>query len=221
MKRAWVIYSCRSLAVAAFAILLLTTVLIGQRAEIAKVPKVQLSLDAPVSVWKPTKPALTKVTVENIDTGLTSINLPTSVYFHVSGFPSPTNAFATSNSDLWSPVSLIKNYDSSAKSCQDDLSAERVAKDDKNGIVSIMPSPTNLALRKGEKKEFEFDLTRTCWDRSISSIYPSQDLFAIARAGKYKVYFEMEFLIGEKNQDGMKIPISEHIRSNEIEIQIN
>jgi len=182
-------------------------------------PNLRLTLSMEKTIWLVYEPVPVKITVENLSGN--KVQLPSSIYFKFDNRESESVRVTMSEGVFWSPVSLTKTYSKEVKGCEDDLIAERVEVLQDTNIVLISPPKDNLMLQKDEKKEFRFDLSKTCWNHSLSSIYPNGYLFSYVGASrKYKVYFEMEFKVGSAKLAGSDTPINlnKRLKSNEVEI---
>lgn len=178
-----------------------------------EVPYLNFMLSSEKTSWKQGEPAVVKAKIEYPGGRLEAVNVPQSISFKVE---SKKREFLTSKSKVfWSPVSLTKNYQEKASKCQNDLTEDRV----KNG--SISPPANDFRLKKGESKEFIFNLAATCWNQVMLSDYPKRELFSLTGTGNYIIYFEMEFRAGQSVSPGILVPRHVRIKSNEIEIDIN
>lgn len=177
----------------------------------SKIPNLRLSLSAKEPLWETGKKAVVKIAVENLSDEI--ITFPDSIYFRITD-GTRSEAITTRERVFWSPARLTKTYEENKNGCEDDLGKEL-------DTTIGFPPPQNFILQKGEKKEFNFNLAGTCWNHVLSSTYPNKDLFALAVLGKYKVYFEIGFNVETYETNGMEIPLSKSIKSNEIEIIIN
>lgn len=193
----------------------------AQSRQKAKVPKLSLTLTVEKTVWRYKEAAPVKVRIENESEG--EAKIPSAVYFTADN-RSETGGIVTKREGVfWSPVSLRKTYAAGAELCQDDLSPGRVEKFNGTDIVTIFPPKEKLTLKKGEAKEFDFDLAAMCWNHSIGSMYPNRSIFSLAadyRPKTYSVYFEMEFQTGTTKTGNIKVPTLEHLKSNAVEISI-
>jgi hypothetical protein len=189
-----------------------------------EVPNLRLTLSIENTTWTKYEPVLVKITIENLSGN--KVELPSSISFNLDNRTFASERVTMDNGVFWSPVSLTKTYGKDVAGCQSDLVENRVEVLKGTNIVSISPPKDSLMLTTGEKKEFSFDLTKTCWNHSISSVYPNSNLFSLVDttpaakhigSNKYRVYFDMEFKAG--TVDG--IPRNKRPRSNEVEIVVN
>lgn len=131
------------------------------------------------TVWDKNAPLIVKFSIENLSES--AINISSSINFTLAD---KTADSRIGRDGVSAPVSLTKTYDEKVNDCQNDLTKERFTK---NG--GILPVARDFFLAKGEKKEFSFDLSKICWNRLISSVYPNQNLFTVIKSGKYKISF--------------------------------
>lgn len=195
----------------------LTGFVFSQTKDESVLPNIRLRLSTEETLWETGKKAAVKIVVENLSEK--AVSLPNGIHFTVTD-GTQSAAVTMREKVFWSPVSLTKIYEK-INTCQNDLTKERVSTPGDKNIIQISPSAQNFILKKGEKKEFSFNLAGTCWNHVLSSSYPYRNLFTLTGFGKFKVYFEMEFDAGEKEFKGIKYPAVEHVKSNEIEIIIN
>ena len=210
------------LMTASVALLALACVAGAQSRQKPKVPKLTLTLTVEKTVWRYKEAAPVKIRIENASED--EAKIPSAVYFTADNRSETGGIVTKSEGVFWSPVSLRKTYAASAELCQDDLSPGRVEKFHGTDIVTIFPPKEKLTLKKGEAKEFDFDLAAMCWNHSIGSMYPNRSIFSLAadyRRKTYTVYFEMEFQVGATEAGGLKVPTLEHLKSNAVEISID
>src|ERR1700754_1307485 len=187
----------------------------------AKVPKLTLTLTVGETGWRYKEAAPVKIRIENASEG--EAKIPSAVYFTADNRGRTGGSVTKSEGVFWSSVSLLKTYAASGELCQNDLSPGRVEKLHGTEIVTIFPPKEKLTLKKGEAKEFDFDLAATCWNHSIGSMYPNRNIFSLAAdygRKTYTVYFEMEFQVGKTEAGSLKVPTLEHLKSNAVEISI-
>lgn len=188
-----------------------------------ELPKVDFKLTVEKNVWKRSEPAIVKIVLENQDDSKDFLTLPSGISFEMA--KSNGGPAGVIESMFWSPVSLTKNYRAGGQGCRNDLSNDRVSYSNNSKIRVISPTNSVLKLLKKEEKEFTVDLNATCWELSGSSLYPSRMLFSVIdeypSEKMYKVYFEMEFRAGTGIHNGVKYPMTKHIKSNQVEITVN
>jgi hypothetical protein len=68
-----------------------------------------------------------------------------------------------------------------------------------------------ISLEKGAQINSRIDISKLGWDRGISSIWPSQDLYSLVPTGKYKLCLNIEVVESVETQ---------WIRSKEVEVEI-
>jgi hypothetical protein len=190
-----------------------------------ELPNISLMLEVENPTWRSSGPAVTTLTIQNNDTKKEFLVLSPGIVFEFAERtivgPSMRDAV------FWSPVSLTKTYEGDKTGCQSDLTKDRESYLKDSKIRVIKPSTYEIKLLKSEKKEFIIDLNTTCWQHAISSIYPNQLLFSMIgkyppfSGKKYKLHYKMYFRSGSVRHEGVEIPLSKNIRSNEVEITVN
>ena len=128
--------------------------------------------------------------------------------------------------DFYAPLNLLKAYEAGSGRCQNDLSPERVRSTHKGQIVTIFPEKAIVPFAPGERRTYQFDLTKLCWNYSISSIYPDLDLFALLAEypqikGKNLTLFLEGYVSGSaKLDDGRTVDGNTNTFSNEISMAV-
>jgi hypothetical protein len=173
-----------------------------------QIQSAKFSIEIKNTDWKKGKPVIVNAAIENISDS--KYELPTRVDFRLDE--------SDYKGTFYAPFSLTKTYDKSARECQNNLIAENVRR--VGGAVEIYPDKNLVSFAAIEKKDFKIDLTGICWAASESNLYPSRNLFETVTAGRYKLYFEMEFPAGMKEYEGIKYPTFMSLISNKIEIEI-
>lgn len=190
----------------------------AQEREYAEAPNLKLTVTAEKTHWRQGAAAPVRVRIENATGG--RMEVPSVIVFRADNRLDDGGRVTTSEGVLWSPVSLTKSYGVGAKSCQNDLSPQRV-KNVKGVVVEIHPDRGVIVLDKGGAKEFGFDLALTCWGHSISSFYPSSTVFEAAERFKpnsYRVYFSMQFPMRTGKPGDARY---HQVKSNAVEVIIN
>ena len=215
-----------------FTLFLLLTVLISAGTSFAQMadkpfelPKLDIKLIVEKTFWTRSEPVVVKVIIENKDASKDFLILPSDTSFRLS---EGNSGYATmSEASFWSPVNLVKPYQSGRTGCQDDLIKDQVSYSKDSKIRIIRPRSSESKLLKNEKKELTFDLNSTCWDHAISNIYPSRMLFTMIDEYRtlvkknYKVYFQMRFDAGFGVHNGVKYPMTKEMMSNQVEITVD
>jgi hypothetical protein len=192
-------------------VLFLTFILVVlvQNGTAQAIPKIKFVVAAEDSVWKRRGQAFVMVTLENL--GDSRIEVPSRIDFHIENGSGNQGSY-------YAPFSLLKSYSEVANGCQNNLSNSDVKRH--GGVVGIFPDKRVFVLEGKGKKVLRVDLSGICWALSISSVYPDENVFKIARTGRYTLHFEMEFTSGKMNVQGINLPLVKHVKSNEVEIEI-
>lgn len=185
--------------------------LYGQR-----VPNIALTISAEHEIWTKGSPATVNISIENRSSE--QVALPSDTSFRIDDGTRGEDSPTMRNGAYYAPFSFYKDYSSNVGRCKNDLDETNVKRE--GPIITFYRDDTALDVRAGEKKAFRGNLAGLCWAHQISSIYPVSEVFSVAKKGGYTLYFLMRFRTGTKIQDGMSIPISTSIKSNELRVNI-
>ena len=80
---------------------------------------------------------------------------------------------------------------------------------DKEGeVVAIKALPIKLACsKKGESIDFSIDARHVLWDREISSVWPSRELFTALEPGSYDLRLVLETNSGDSKSAHLAVVI--------------
>jgi hypothetical protein len=188
----------------------------------AKVPKLTLTLTAEKTSWRAGEAVHVKIRIENASGQ--DVEIPSNVSFMADNRGPGGDHVTMSDGVFSSPVSLTKAYADHPAGCENDLSESRVRRVKGTNIVEIFPDSGELILKKGEAKEYAFDISSKCWHHYISAYYADSSIFPLAEKYKvktYRVFFSMQFPAGTSNVGGVKTRLVTHLKSNAVEVEIN
>jgi hypothetical protein len=141
--------------------------------------------------WKSTEPAVVTGQIENLVDGPLEVRV----------IPVLSLSTATSG-DLpdgyWSPVDLLDDSP---------VSTDRLPSDP---VITAITARRMLIQfkKKGDSIHFRFDARHTLWERQISSVWPSHQLFSVVKPGSYDLQLELETDEGNVESQKVKIQIS-------------
>jgi hypothetical protein len=80
--------------------------------------------------------------------------------------------------------------------------------DPKSDVVAIKALPIKLVFsNKGQSIDFSIDVRHILWDREISSVCPSRELFAAVDPGTYDLRLVLETDAGESESANLTVQI--------------
>lgn len=157
------------------ALSLLVTSVAGAQTRVEEHRKAKNNLRCTIQVenpmWGQTTPAIVRVMVENLSENALEVRI----------YPALQLSSRISNAErdkYWGPVDLLRDGPL-------DVSKQPVGK---GSAVAIKPIPITLAFStKMQSFNFSIDAQRVRWAREISSVWPSQELFATVDPGTYNL----------------------------------
>src|SRR5712671_6739091 len=118
--------------------------------------------------WTPAAPAIVRGKVENLTEGSLEIHVQPILYLS-------SKTSGAERDKYWAPVDLLRDGP---------LPIDRRPMDQKGDVVSIKALPIILTFKnKGESIDFRIDARHILWEREISSVWPSRELFAAVELG--------------------------------------
>jgi len=91
-----------------------------------------------------------------------------------------------------------------------------ILKQTKNSTSYKLVQYFEFALKSGESKAVDFDISKLAWNASMSSILIDRDWFNLIPSGNYDLYYYWNYDLG-KNEKLRRI----NIVSNKIEVKLN
>jgi hypothetical protein len=172
--------------------------------------EVKLTFSAEKREWKPNEPFMVKFSFENLSDDAVKL-------YSVVGLMFARIGKKGKDIELSSGFSLTKEYDEKAVGCQNDLTPDRY-----NEKGAIIASKQTVLLEKGVKKEFSFDLNKTCWKETKSSVWANRELSSLVKSGKYELYLESSFVKGKMTElpAGYDRNTVKSLQTDKLEIEI-
>ena len=127
--------------------------------------------------WIPAAPAIVSGKIENLSEGPLEIQVQPILYL--------SSKTSTAERDkYWAPVDLLHDGP---------LLVDKRPMDQKGDVIAIKPVPIKLTFSKrNESIDFRIDARHVLWEREISSVWPSRDLFAAVDPGSYDLRLVLE-----------------------------
>jgi hypothetical protein len=120
--------------------------------------------------------------VENLTEGSLEIHVQPILYLS-------SKTSSAERDKYWAPVDLFQG---------DPLPTVKRPMDQKGEVVAIKALPITLTFnKKGESIDFRIDARHVLWEREISSVWPSRELFAAVEPGSYDLHLVLETKSGD------------------------
>jgi hypothetical protein len=152
---------------------------------------ISCSIQTEQKEWKSAEPAVVTGQIENLADGPLEVRVM------------PVLSLSTTASDdlpggYWSPVDVLHDGP---------LGTDR--QPSAPTITAITSRRILLQFKKkGDSINFKFDARHTLWERQISSVWPSRQLFSVVKPGSYDLQLEFETDEGKAKSEKLKIQIS-------------
>jgi len=132
--------------------------------------------------WVPAAPAIVSGKIENLSEGPLEIQVQPILYL--------SSKTSTAERDkYWAPVDLLRDGP---------LLVDKRPMHQKGDVIAIEPVPIKLTFSKrNESIDFRIDARHVLWEREISSVWPSRDLFAAVDPGSYDLRLVLETESGD------------------------
>lgn len=154
-------------------------------------PDIRCSIEVDNREWKREGTALITGTIENLLDGPLEVAVTPTLYLSRPSFP---------REDLfWAPVDVLQDRP---------LSLDKRAIGLKSEGVAIRPNTLPLSFKKGDSIHFRLDANHILWARTISSVWPSMNLFAVVKPGTYDVRLVLESERGESSSNPVKVVVA-------------
>ena len=132
--------------------------------------------------WTPAVPAFVRGKVENLTEGSLEIHVQPILYLS-------SKTSSAERDKYWAPVDLFQDTP---------LPVDKQPLGQKGEGVAIKAIPIKLTFQsRGEAIDFRIDARHIFWEREISSVWPSQELFAAVEPGSY----DLRLVLGTKSGD--------------------
>jgi hypothetical protein len=142
--------------------------------------------------WTPAAPAIVRGKVENLTEGSLEIQVHPILYLS-------SKTSSAERDKYWAPVDLFQDGP---------LPVEKRPMDKEAEVVAIKALPIKLTFNnKGESIDFRIDARHVLWDREISSIWPSRELFTALEPGSYDLRLVLETNSGDTESANVAVVV--------------
>jgi|ERR1700722_5653999 len=132
--------------------------------------------------WTPAAPAVVRGRVENLTEGFLEIYVHPILYLL-------SKTSSAERDKYWAPVDLFQDGP---------LPVDKRSLGQTGEGVAIKAIPIKLTFNnRGEAIDFRTDARHVLWEREISSVWPSRDLFAAVEPGSYDLRLVLETKSGD------------------------
>jgi hypothetical protein len=146
-------------------------------------------------VWSPTKPAIVQGKVENLTERAVEVRVQPILYLR-------SKTSSAERDSYWGPVDLLRNGP---------LGLDKQPMDRKGDVVAIRALPIKLVFgSKRQSIDFTIDARHVLWDREVSSVWPSRELFAAVAPGAYDLRLVLETDTGDSESANLTVQIDAH-----------
>jgi hypothetical protein len=160
-------------------------------------PNIRCTIRSESRNWNPSVPSIITGTIENLSDGPLDIAVQPTFYLS----PYPAAGAYTAPDEYWAPADVLKDTS---------LELNRRSIGPKGKAEAIEPRSLQLKFKnKGDSIDFRIDAQHVLWDRVISSVWPSRNLFSAVPPGTYAVRLVLGSKSGESKSNLEKIVISE------------
>jgi hypothetical protein len=150
------------------------------------------TIQVPDAVWSPTKPAIVRGKVENLTERALEVRVQPILYLW-------SKTSSAERDRYWAPVDLLRDGP---------LGLDKQPMDRKGDVVAIKPLPIKLVFSsKGQSIDFSIDARHVLWDREVSSVWPSRELFAAVDPGGYDLRLVLETDAGDSESAKLTVQI--------------
>lgn len=142
--------------------------------------------------WTPVAPAVVRGKVENLTEGSLEIYVQPILYLS-------SKTSSAERDKYWAPVDLFRNGP---------LLVDKRPLGQKGEGVAIKAVPIKLTFdNRGEAIDFRIDARHVLWEREISSVWPSRDLFAAVEPGSYDLRLVLETDTGDSESPTVTVEV--------------
>lgn len=153
------------------------------------------TIQVPSPVWSSTTPAIVRGKIENLSNSSLEVRVVPILYLS-------SKTSSAERDKYWAPVDLLRDGP---------LGLNKQHIDQKGGVVAIKAIPLKLALNnKARSIDFAFDARHALWEREISSVWPSRDLFAAVDPGAYYLGLVSETDTGDSESANVTVQVGEN-----------
>ena len=193
MSARWILLSCL------LAVALLLVARSGETAQIrVDAPRktnhdIRLSVQVEDPLWKPTAPVLLRGKIENLTFGPLVADAVPVLYLS-------SRTSKAERDKYWGPVDLLRDGP---------LGLDKTLMDPKGEVLAIKALPIKLVFTSLQSIDFSIDVRHVLWDRDISSVWPSRELFAAVDPGAYDLRLVLETDTGDSESAPIAVQIDE------------
>jgi hypothetical protein len=145
-------------------------------------------------VWRPTAPVLLRGKIENLTFGPLVVDVIPILYLS-------SKTSKAERDKYWGPVDLLRDGP---------LGLDKKPMDKKGEVLAIKALPLNLVFASTVQSiNFSIDVRHVLWDREISSVWPSRELFAAIEPGAYDLRLVLETDTGDSNSETVAVQVGE------------
>ena len=142
--------------------------------------------------WSPAAPAIVRGRVENLTQGSLEIYVQPILYLS-------SKTSSAERDKYWAPVDLFQDGP---------LPTGKRPMEQRGEVVAIKALPIKLAFnKKGESIDFRIDARHVLWEREISSVWPSRELFATVEQGSYDLRLVLETKSGDSESANVAVVV--------------
>ena len=154
---------------------------------------IRCALEVQDQKWTSAAPAVVRGKIENLTEG------PLEVYVQPFLYLSSKTSSAERDK-YWAPVDLFRDGP---------LPVDKRPLGQKGEGVAIKAIPIKLTFKsKHEVADFRIDARHVLWEREISSVWPSRDLFAAVEPGSYDLRLALETKSGDCESASAAVVVS-------------
>jgi hypothetical protein len=155
---------------------------------------IRCTIQVPSLLWSPTTPANVRGKIENLSDSTLEVRVVPILYL--------TPKAPTAGRDkYWAPVDLLRDGP---------LGLDKQRMDEKGEVLAIKALPIKLAFSsKTQSIDFNIDARHILWDKTISSVWPSRELFAAVGPGAYDLRLVLETDTGDSESANVAVQVGE------------
>lgn len=161
--------------------------------------KLKCSIAVEEESWSTGKPAYVSIVVENVSGSKIDWTVIPAFVLVLESEEANVDDVSYRRNQYWSPVDIKQNR------------------------ALDLQQKAHIYLEKSESMRSKIDLTTLRWDRRISAIWPSQDLFTTVSKGRYQLYLDIQEPepYGYRSVGSSKLPLVKHALSNTVHVEID
>lgn len=143
-------------------------------------------------VWSPTTPAIVRGKIERLSDSALEVRVVPILYL-------TSKTSSAMRDKYWAPVDLLRDGP---------LGLDKQPMDQKGEVLAIKTIPIKLAFNsQAQSIDFSVDARHALWERTISSVWPSRELFAAVDAGAYDLRLVLETDTGDSESATVAVQV--------------